>query len=486
MRLLLALLAIAFVAVASPICIHGQAPLSLGAQATGRDWCSAGGCVLEFALQFDPTVATGRLWTLNASIGSGLQGSTRTPLTQLFPNMNGMIMQCLTSGDIIFTTPIGLNNERLRFIWSYDGISSFTCDSTFSDLDLTDDYKRFQALLSYSGGVALFDATYLSLSKNQSLGQLSADPSKGCFGTGTVSAGVTTGSQAPGECTISDCRYPATLWVGKLKRDPAWAAIAGKSFCGIDYATIMKKPSNYFVKQMQKGWLAEARQLIACQLNAARSGCAPPTELAFVVESLDYFNNPLNCAQGQGDGDRYTALANWNDQLITCKAVNDPVASNGGGDAAGEAINTKKNSDVYFWAMIGLAIALAVVLCCCLCTLWVLRYQIVIYINAFMAKYQFGRDAGRYRGLGYEQDAASGLRSPAGDAYFGQLAGVPKLSPDPFANQIGSAMQPPLSPELQAAKQSHPIQDKPVGYYVGTGAETSEIHAHQLATALWK
>ncbi len=485
MRLSVAVLAIVCAAVlahASPICIHGQAPLSLGAQATGRDWCSAGGCVLDFAFQFDPAVSTGRLWALNASIGSGLQGSARTPLSQLFPNMNGMVMQCLTSGDIIFTTPIGLNNERLRFIWSYNGISSLTCDSTFSDLDLTDDYKRFQALLSYSGGLATFDATLLSQSKNQSLGALSVDPSGDCFGTGTV----TNGSHPPGECTISDCRYPSSVWVGKLKKDPSWAAVSGKSFCGIDYATIMKKPSNYFVQQMQKGWLAEARQLIACQLNAARSGCAPPTELAFVAESLDYFNNPLNCAQGQGDGDRYAALATWNDQLVTCKVVNDPVAANGGGNAGAEAINTNKDSDIYFWTMIGLGIALIMVCCCFLCVLWVLRYQLIVYANTFMAKYQFGRDAGKYRGMGYEFDAASGLRSPAGDAYFGQQAGVPKLSPDPFGDEIGAQAPHLISAELQAAKQNHGIQERPPGHYVGTGAPPSDIMAHQAATAFWK
>jgi hypothetical protein len=477
MRLTIAVLAVicaALCAGASPICVHGQVPLSLGAQATGRDWCSAGGCVLEFAFQFDPTVASGRLWPLNASIGSGLPGSTRKVLTQLFPNMNGMTMQCLTSGDIIFTTPIGLNNERLRFIWSYNGISSFTCDSTFDDLELTTDFKRYQALLSYSGGLATFDATFLSLSANYSLGELSADPSHGCFGTGTV----TNGGHTAGECTISDCRYPASLWLGKLKHNAAWAAIAGKTFCGVDYATIMKKPGNYFVKQMQKGWLAEARQLITCELNAARSGCALPTELDFVTDSLDYLSNPLNCAQGQGDGDRYTALVNWNDQMVTCKAVNDPVAADNGANGEAIDVDAKKNAYIYFWAMIGLGIALIIVVCCCVCTLWCARWSIMREINVFMAKYQLGRDAGRFRGLGYDADAHMGLRSPEGDAYFGQEAGAPKMTRDPFTTSIGA--------EAAAAVQNHTLQGRPTGHYVGSGADPSAVAAHKQATAFWQ
>ncbi len=158
---------------ASMMCVKGRTSLTPSPGSPAREWCSSApdGCTVDFAFTFDAESPNAQRWPLKASVGPL---GNQTALVALFPELSDIGFQCAPSGDIVATTRIGSNNERLRFIWGYSGVSSSSCAFTMSSVNLDADFVQFQALLAYSGYMSMFDAGSTTNDRRYSIAQLSS------------------------------------------------------------------------------------------------------------------------------------------------------------------------------------------------------------------------------------------------------------------------------------------------------------------------
>ena len=380
---------------ASMMCVKGRTSLTPSPGSPAREWCSSApdGCTVDFAFTFDAESPNAQRWPLKASIGPL---DNRTALVALFPELSDIGFQCAPSGDIVATTRIASNNERLRFIWGYSGVSSSSCAFTMSSVNLDADFVQFQALLAYSGYMSMFDAGSTTNDRRYSIAQLSS--SANCASSPTVSSTSGGGSTTTPCSTISDCRYPTSVWQTKFKNHLAWQSVADKKFCGLSYRTIML--SSKATKPFGSNWLAEARELIAVALNAARTGCGMPLNLAFVEASWVYISDPLSCALNTPRSHSVSTLSTWNDQTSVCNML---VSGSGAGAEAEttgvkKAVNTKADTDNIFfilfivgWALLGVVVILVCV-CTCYCCWDSVKYYTAGFLQRILYRMQ-GIDA---------------------------------------------------------------------------------------------
>lgn len=325
------LAALVLMASATQLCIGGVVPLNVTSPSSERDWCSFEGCELAFSLLLDTAAPSARREPFVATLYNG------TELSVLFPLMDGVNFQCSVNGDIYATTLTGTNQERTRFIWTYANANSPSCTHTFSVIDLAADFVQFQAMISYSGFISIWDAEFTSDDPAYSLEALQLDlESDEC-------AAATT-------CTIDDCRYSASKWKNskQLKTSTAWDSLEGLLFCNIPYRDIILRRGS-LVGRMSGNWLADADAVVAAQLNAALYDCPLPRgTLDYLDELLAYLENPNNCNLATQNKDARKQLQDWNDQLDAC--TDGDIGASGVSSAS--ATCTDKRQNAYMIVMI--------------------------------------------------------------------------------------------------------------------------------------
>jgi len=307
MHVLLLLAAAVALVGAAPLCLSGEAALVPGASAPLQTWCNHEDCTLRWRLSFDTATVGDQRWPLEASING-------TALTALWPALTDVGIQCSTSGELIATTATAPGGQRLRLVWTYAGVSSFSCTYMLGTVDRASDFRNFQALLAYSGHIASFDATLSSQAPEYSL----AAASVVCDAPVATSGAAPTPSAAPASaaCVIGGCRYTPAQWRGH-RTSPVWQTVTGRQFCSISYADIVYVRNQ--AKNMPVHWLREAQLLVAADMDAALYGCALPTDTnTAIAVSLAYISNPLNCALNVERTDVVTALNEWTDGAAAC------------------------------------------------------------------------------------------------------------------------------------------------------------------------
>jgi hypothetical protein len=338
---LLVLLAVA-AAAATQMCLSGEAALVPGVSAPAEPWCSADDCTLRWRLSFDTATVGNQRWPLEATING-------TALTSLWPALTDVGIQCSTSGELIATTASGSGGERLRLVWTYAGVSSFSCTYMLGAVDTASDFRNFQALLAYSGHIASFDATFSSQAPDYSL----AAASVVCPAAPSTSTGSGPAPSAAPACIIGGCRYTPVQWRAH-KTSPVWQAVTGRQFCSISYSDIIFVRGQ--AKYMPVHWLQEAQLLVAADMDAALYGCALPIDTnAAAAASYAFISNSLNCALNIDRPDVVAALAEWTDGSAAC--INDNGVTTG---TVHKSSTTSKEQSYLIWAIVmTIAFALA-------------------------------------------------------------------------------------------------------------------------------
>lgn len=333
--LLFLLLAVA-AAGATQMCLSGEAALVPGVSAPDEPWCNADDCTLRWRLSFDTATVANQRWPLEATING-------TAVTSLWPALTDVGIQCSTSGELIATTASGSGGERLRLVWTYAGVSSFSCTYMLGAIDTASDFRNFQALLAYSGHIASFDATFSSQAPGYSL----AAASIVCPAPPSSTGALPTPSSTPA-CVIGGCRYTPAQWRSH-KTSPVWQAVLGRSFCSISYSDIIYSRGQ--AKNMPVHWLREAQLLVAADMDAAMYGCALPIDTnAAVAASYAYISNSLNCALNVDRADVVMALNEWTDGSAAC--INDNGVTSDGGKAHSASSGTSKEQSYLIWAIV--------------------------------------------------------------------------------------------------------------------------------------
>jgi len=341
MRALILLLIVAGAALAAPICLAGEAALVPGASAPLQTWCNHEDCTLRWRLSFDTATVGDQRWPLEATING-------TALTALWPALTDVGIQCSTSGELIATTATASGGQRLRLVWTYAGVSSFSCTYMLGTVDRASDFRNFQALLAYSGHIASFDATLSSQAPEYSL----AATSVVCdvpAGTGPAPSAA----PAPSACVIGGCRYTPAQWRGH-RTSPVWQTVVGREFCAISYADIIFVRGQ--AKNMPVHWLREAQLLVAADMDAALYGCALPTDTnTALAVSLAYIGNPLNCALNVERTEVVAAINDWTDGSAACTQD----ASDAGGHVHHSSTTSTEQSYLIWAVVMTVAFALA-------------------------------------------------------------------------------------------------------------------------------
>lgn len=334
MRALFVLVALAGLAAAAQMCLSGEAALVPGAGAPREPWCNSDDCTLRWSLSFDSATVGAQRWPLHASING-------TALTTLWPALGDVGIQCSTSGELIATTATASGGQRLRLVWTYAGVSSFSCTYMLGAIDTASDFRNFQALLAYSGHIASFDATLSTQAPEFSL----AGTAVVCDAPPPVPGAQPTPSSPP-TCVIGGCRYTPAQWRAH-KTSPVWQAVTGRQFCSISYADIIFSRNQ--AKFMPVHWMREAQLLVAADMDAALYGCALPTDTnAALAVSYAYISNPLNCALNVDRADVVSALADWTDGAAACTQDASDASSGGHVHHAG----TSKEQSYLIWAVV--------------------------------------------------------------------------------------------------------------------------------------
>lgn len=365
---LFVLLAVA-AAAATQMCLSGEAALVPGVSAPAEPWCSADDCTLRWRLSFDTATVSNQRWPLEATING-------TALTSLWPALTDVGIQCSTSGELIATTASGSGGERLRLVWTYAGVSSFSCTYMLGAIDTASDFRNFQALLAYSGHIASFDATFSSQAPDYSL----AAASVVCPAPASSSTGSTPAASAAPACIIGGCRYTPVQWRAH-KTSPVWQAVTGRSFCSISYSDIIYVRGQ--AKYMPVHWLQEAQLLVAADMDAALYGCTLPIDTnAAVAASYAFISNTLNCALNLDRPDVVTALAEWTDGSAAC--INDNGVTTGTVHKASSG--TSKEQGYLIWAIV---MTIAFALAC-----FALAAIVVLFARPILAMVTGGRADG--------------------------------------------------------------------------------------------
>lgn len=335
MRVLAVLLcALLALAAAEQLCLHGSVPLSLNDASVERaPWCTGEACEMHFALQFDTAHASDRRWPLNVTMADGTELSTE------FPALAAASIQCSTSGEVIVTSDSAPTGERVRFIWTYSGVSSYSCAYVFSEIRLDQDFRAFEALLAYSGHISSFDAVYATQTGDYSLSALS----ESCVDRPVLAPNNTTD-----QCTVGDCRYGAADWRAR-PNDPTWAALGDQlTFCHLNCRTILYDKDQ--ARYQAVHWREEAQALCAAHLNAAMYGCALPVEqVPALANSQAFLSNQLHCALNVDRSQVVKQVQEWNDGRLECDLQAEDAA---GTDQTVQHSASQKKQNAYLIVMI--------------------------------------------------------------------------------------------------------------------------------------
>jgi hypothetical protein len=363
-------------ALAAELCLTGTAPLAVGASAPQEGWCNSADCTLTWALTFDTVTVGAQRWPLTATVNG-------TALTTLYPALTDVGIQCSTSGEIIATTATAVGGQRLRLVWTYAGVQSFSCAYMLSSVDLESDFRNFQALLAYSGHISTFDATFSS----QAFAYSIADQQVACP---APEPGTSTG-EAPlpaGPCVIGGCRHTPAAW-RSLPHSPVWASVVGAAFCSLSYQDIINAHGG--ARFMPMHWLQEAQQLAAADLNAHLYGCALPTSTdAAIASSFAYLSNQLNCALNGDRSNIVGAVADWNDGELVCAQEAGAAASHG----SAHADSTSKETSYLIWAIVMTVLFVAAVM--------LLLLLVMLFGSQLLAMVSGGASASGVASLGTE------------------------------------------------------------------------------------
>jgi hypothetical protein len=343
--LLLLFVALAAAATTTTTCLHGTIPLTLGVDAPSRAWCSRADCTLEWRLEFDAARVSTTRWPFEAWVNG-------TRLSSLFPTIVDAAVQCSSAGELIVTSASGPSGERVRLVWTYTGSTSFSCEYLLSTVDWRTDFRAFQALLSYSGHIATFDATASSQSVAQSLDQLRAP----CQGTTTTtmappssssSSSATTDGHLPSDgetCVVGDCRRSVAGWLAR-PRDIAWRTIADVRFCSFSLEDIMVERRETLALPLHRR--SVIRRLGAAYINAGMYGCALDEQFDELAEELA---NPTHCTLNTAYTTAERALDEYNNRDTDCSAV-DEESTHSASVVHPSSVSTKKANAYLGWAI---------------------------------------------------------------------------------------------------------------------------------------
>lgn len=469
---------------AQMLCITGSAPLVLASGSPPRPWCNSGGtanCMLDFSFQFNVSAPSAQRWQLNATLGLG---ANRTVLATLFPALSDLAFQCSSNGDIVASTRTGPQNQRLRLVWTYAGSASTTsCTQRLLAVDLVNDMLAFSASLAYSGFITVYDAVFLSTDTAYSLGLLAYEGS--CADRlaaleAEQDAGTLANCSSP-----SACRFPSAQWaLAPLKSDPAWQAFLHSSLCTISYADIINNRGAR-VHAQGGNWLAEARELIAVFLNAARADCSPPyAALPVLRDSYAYLNASANCARNQLNATRLAALRAWNDNAQYCTLADtvDDLAASTTSAVHATATSDDSTQTTYMIVMIVFICLFAASCCftiliCCFCTQWG---------RGWMARNIMGQRQSR------SMPPTANMAREMTDVRYSTVAqqqqidavGEPITSPPPALYTYAAAAQ-AIAPSASAYyAPSTPQRVQPPAQHVLVLPRSDEVRAFYPATAL--
>jgi len=319
------------------LCLQGEAPLAIGPGSPERLWCTEDDCTVRWALTLDTTTVDDQRWALQATVNG-------TSLSQLFPQLTDVRVQCSTSGEVIATTASGPNAERLRLIWTYSGVSSVSCAYVLSTVDLEADFRNFQALLAYSGHISSFDATFSSQAADYSIGSSEQQ----C--PAPASTATTTGHVHPyaETCSIGACRHGVDVW-RVLKEDPTWHAVEADRLCSLSCHDIIMNKGQ--AAQMPINWRQEAELLCAAKLNSAMYGCHLPVDTEpEIANSQEYLSNPLKCSLNVKRTGIVQALTVWNNHDDVCNF--DAASGDAGGEQSVSTENLSREQSYLIWAIV--------------------------------------------------------------------------------------------------------------------------------------
>lgn len=343
--LLLGAVGAAIAATTTTTCLRGEIPLVLGVDAPAREWCSRADCTLQWRLDFDATRVSLQRWPFDAWVNG-------TRLSSLYPTLVDAAIQCSSAGEMIVTTGSGPNGERVRLVWTYSGASSFSCEFMLSTVDWRTDFRQFQALLSYSGHIAAFDATASSQSVTESLDELRTPcqsvtsgghtPPPPVDASSSSSSSSTTSDGDGGEtCVVGACRRSVAGWVAR-PRDIAWRTVAELKFCSFSLADVMFERRATMDLPLHRR--SAIQRLGAAYINAGMYGCPLDEQFDDILADLV---NPLHCTLNTPHVAAEHALDEYNDHDDDCKTVDEETTHSVGVNV----VSTKKAKGYLAWAI---------------------------------------------------------------------------------------------------------------------------------------
>lgn len=368
------LVILAVVCTASRLCLHDTVTLTLVDTSQENSFCThADGCLFEWSVevdtdQLDPIAETAQRprWPITI-----LVGSQKTPITTIHPELNDVDVMCSPTGDVIMTTQTTANNERLRFIWSYDTTGAYTCMELFSHLDPASGFRNFQALFAFDGSI-MFNAAYSSRDSFHSLYHQQVEcPTSSPVQPHGGEPMLPSPSSAPVAqmdhtcANIIVCTYDSTFW-SKQEDSPTYLALASERVCGVTNEDIFEKKGDYI--KLKSNIASQARRLFVQKLTVASYGCHYPQgkESFEAYESMNrYLSDPINCNSDVYHQDWMDTLSNYEQgrlEIPNCKDMQ-------GGKIGKESNHTSPCSscenkrDIYLYWAIAATVLAGVLLC---------------------------------------------------------------------------------------------------------------------------
>lgn len=374
-RVVFVLLAVLLaVSSASRLCLHDTATLTLVDTSQENSFCThEDGCLVEWSIevdtdQLDPVSETAQRPRWPISI---LVGPQKTPITTIYPELDDVDVMCSPTGDIIMTTQTTANNERLRFIWSYDTTGAYSCMELFSHLDPASGFRNFQALFAFDGSI-MFNAAFSSRDSFHSLyhQQVECPTSSPVQPHGgepmRPSPSAAPVSQMDHACANNiPCTYDSTYW-SKQEDSPTYLALASERVCGVTNEDIFEKKGDYI--KLKPNIASQARRLFVQKLTVASYGCHYPQgqESFEAFESLNrYLSDPVNCNSDVYHQDWMDTLSSYEQGRLEIPNCKDMV-----GGKIGKASNhtspcasCEDKRDIYLYWAIAATVLAGILLC---------------------------------------------------------------------------------------------------------------------------
>ena len=370
MRVLFLILSLVLVANAARLCLHDTATLTLVDTSQENSFCShQDGCLVEWSIevdtdQLDPASETAQRPRWPISI---LVGPQKTPLTTIYPEVDDVDVMCSPTGDIMMSTQTTANNERMRFIWSYDTTGAYSCMELFSHLDPASGFRNFQALFAFDGSI-MFNAAFSSRDSFHSMYHQQVE----CPTSAPVQPhGGEPMRPSPSAAPVSQmdhvcaneivCTYDSTYW-SKQEDTPVYLAMSAERVCGVTNDDIFKRKGDYV--KLKPNIAAQARTLFIQKLTVASYGCHYPEgqESFEAFESLDrYLSDPVNCNSDVYHEDWMDTMADYEQgrlEIPNCKSMSGGQISKASNHTPGSCSSCESKRDIYlYWAIAATVVA---------------------------------------------------------------------------------------------------------------------------------